>query len=188
MSSFRTQVSRCSSSSIAFFLSPIRAYAISIFLMSIHRPASQLLLSTASRSIRYSHKQSRHSVRYASTALPSSSVPLDEKLVRLARQTLSKAAAESNSSNNANGESNSHNDAETARKKKHIETLREALKEWQATTDVSTSFFFFFTHSPTTHVPGVPLWRYLLGYGTDTHSMYSLRVCIECSSDKVWKT
>lgn len=145
MSSFRTQVKpSLFFLDCLFFLSTI-SYIYHIFLMSIQRQASQLLSSTASRSLRYSHRQSRHSLRYASTALPSSSVPLDEKLVRLARQTLSKAAAELNN-NSANGDSNNNNDAETAKKKKHIETLREALKDWQATTDVSAGFFFFFTH------------------------------------------
>lgn len=146
----------------------------------MQRQASQLLLSTASRSLRYSLKRSRHSLRYASTALPSSSVPLDEKLVRLARQTLSKAAAELNN-NSANGDSNNNNDAETAKKKKHIETLREALKEWQAITDVSSGFFFFFTQYSRARVPsGDTHWNMVL---TLTRC-YALRVCIVAAPTK----
>lgn len=109
--------------------------------MSIPRHAGKLL-STATRSFK-SHSLSIRS-RYASTALPSSAISIDEKLVRLARQTLSKAAEAGGPSN---GESS--NDGEAAKKKKSLETLRDALRNWQETSDVGCSNFFEFR----SHVP-----------------------------------
>jgi hypothetical protein len=56
-------------------------------------------------------------------------VALDEQLVRLARQTLSQAAESNNASN--------INDGEAAKKNKQLETLRDAMRNWQNTFDVT---------------------------------------------------
>ena len=74
--------------------------------------------------------------RYASTALPSSSANLDEKLVKLARQTLSKAAA--SAAANAPGNAN---DYEHAKRLKQLEGVREALAAWQKQADVCYANF-----------------------------------------------
>lgn len=66
--------------------------------------------------------QKRHA---SSSSTAANDVPLDEKLVRLARQTLSKAA-EDNAAATASG-----NAIEAAKRTKQLEGLREALKTWQ---------------------------------------------------------
>lgn len=111
--------------------------------MSLSRQASQLI-SHSTRSL-LSRTPLSLSLRHASTALPSNAVPLDEKLVRLARQTLSKAA-ENNASNAESSKTGASGDAESAKKKKRLETIRDALKEWQATTDVGSLLFWPFPH------------------------------------------
>lgn len=68
-------------------------------------------------------------LRHASTALPSSAANLDDKLVKLARQTLSKAATAASDPSNAN-------DYESAKRLKQLEGVREALQAWQKQADV----------------------------------------------------
>jgi hypothetical protein len=80
---------------------------------------------------RLAQRSSPHSAtyRHASTALPSSAANLDEKLVKLARQTLSKAAA-------AASDASSLNDYEYAKRLKQLEGVRESLQAWQKQADV----------------------------------------------------
>lgn len=107
---------------------------------------------------RYGHRLTTlQQLRHASTALPSSAVAIDEKLVRLARQTLSKAATASSS--DTSNSSLVINDIDAAKRTKQLETLRDALKDWQTTFDVSvlrglilcTCFFFWSKSSDTQH-------------------------------------
>lgn len=99
--------------------------------MTISRHASTLI-SSSTRSLKLQVPCLWNRIRCASTALPSSTASIDEKLVRLARQTLSKGAEGANL-NNGDGSSN---DGEAAKKKKALETLRDALRNWQETSDV----------------------------------------------------
>lgn len=102
--------------------------------MTISRHASKLV-TTSTRSL--NGIKTLNAKRYASTALPSNTISIDEKLVRLARQTLSKAAANAENGTLSNNESSSsNNDGEAAKKKKNLETLRDALRNWQEVTDV----------------------------------------------------
>lgn len=87
--------------------------------------------------------------RHASTSLPSAgagaAAALEEKLVRLARQTLSKAAtatAAGAGASDPSTEGHSVNDVEAAKRTKQLEGLRDALREWQETHDVGPALRF----------------------------------------------